>query len=244
MKKNIKPLPCGIKIETNDHLFFFFNASAQLSDISQNFHSRSFHRLHQKHTDVCQNSSTETCVQDPTKGFSAVIGDAIYTQDPGHAVGVSTADCIPLLIASDSSVMAIHAGWKGVENEIVIKSLRGRWQAPERSQVVIGPHIQARSFEVDLDLAVKFNSQYDRYCAELSRSRNRFDVFELSAANAKKAYVNLSLIVLAQLQLCGFTPSQIWISDIDTKTDLNWASYRREGANMGKNLSFVARRSP
>ena len=45
-----------------------------------------------------------------TDGF-----DAVMTDVPGICVGVSTADCIPVLIydAAHHAVCAVHAGWRG-----------------------------------------------------------------------------------------------------------------------------------
>ena len=45
----------------------------------------------------------------------------IYTQKPSFMVGVQSADCLPLLLASEkrTSVMAVHAGWKGLTSGVI-----------------------------------------------------------------------------------------------------------------------------
>ena len=55
-----------------------------------------------------------------TDGF-----DAVMTDVPGICVGVSTADCIPVLIydAAHHAVCAVHAGWRGTVQRIVVKAI-------------------------------------------------------------------------------------------------------------------------
>ncbi|HEY1086209.1 MAG TPA: laccase domain-containing protein, partial [Archangium sp.] len=50
--------------------------------------------------------------------------DALWTDVPGTAVGVRTADCVPVLIEDPRGrVAAVHAGWRGVIDEIVARTI-------------------------------------------------------------------------------------------------------------------------
>ncbi len=52
--------------------------------------------------------------------------DALITTEKGLALGVKTADCVPVLIANKSGdlVSAVHAGWRGTSLEISYKTAR------------------------------------------------------------------------------------------------------------------------
>src|SRR3712207_4563126 len=47
--------------------------------------------------------------------------DAVVTSDNGICIGISTADCIPLLLHDGrrNVIAAVHAGWKGTVHRIV-----------------------------------------------------------------------------------------------------------------------------
>lgn len=79
--------------------------------------------------------------------------DAVFTALSGQKVGVVTADCLPMLMASRDGryVCSVHAGWRGAASGIVENSLalfRQHRVAPEEIVVAIGPHIHACCYEV------------------------------------------------------------------------------------------------
>jgi YfiH family protein len=87
--------------------------------------------------------------------------DAIVTKVPGLAIGVTTADCGPILFADPQAcvVGAAHAGWRGalagvIEATVVAMQRLGA----ERSRIVaaIGPMIQQPNYEVGRDLVENF----------------------------------------------------------------------------------------
>ena len=88
--------------------------------------------------------------------------DAVITNLEGVCIGVSTADCIPLLLfdAKRRVIAAVHAGWRGTVNGIASKALQTMKQIfgtqPEDVQVVVGPGISAASFEVGEEVVEAF----------------------------------------------------------------------------------------
>jgi copper oxidase (laccase) domain-containing protein len=54
-----------------------------------------------------------------------------------------------------------------------------------------------------------------------------------------KFYVCLRSIVKSQIADLVGNDRQIITSEIDTKTNLDWHSFRRDGASFGRNLSFI-----
>jgi YfiH family protein len=81
--------------------------------------------------------------------------DALYTTEPDLAVGVRTADCVPILLADPDAraVAAIHAGWRGSAARIAERTLAGLERElgvePEAWIAVVGPHIGPCCYEVD-----------------------------------------------------------------------------------------------
>jgi copper oxidase (laccase) domain-containing protein len=76
----------------------------------------------------------------------AVEGDAAITSLPGIAVGIQTADCVPILIADKNAlvVAAVHAGWRGIASRIAYKTVKKIVEAysisPADLIAAIGPH--------------------------------------------------------------------------------------------------------
>lgn len=80
--------------------------------------------------------------------------DGVMTDVAGVCIGVSTADCIPLLIYDEAhhAVAAVHAGWRGTVARIAMKAVVAmgmHYQSKaEDLRVVIGPGISQDAFEV------------------------------------------------------------------------------------------------
>ncbi len=107
----------------------------------------------------------------PTEVIEGV--DAVMTNVRGLCVGVSTADCIPILFydAQHQAVCAVHAGWRGTVQRIAQEALRSMHDAygTEASQLkaVIGPGISLKHFEVGDEVYEQFaDAHFDmRYIA-------------------------------------------------------------------------------
>jgi polyphenol oxidase len=82
--------------------------------------------------------------------------DAVWSAEPGVAVGVVTADCVPILVAHRDGrfAAAIHAGWRGSAGRIAARTIRALTREtgarPSDLVAAIGPHIGPCCYEVDL----------------------------------------------------------------------------------------------
>jgi YfiH family protein len=79
--------------------------------------------------------------------------DAVVSTAPGAVVGIVTADCVPILVGQHNAVAAIHAGWRGLAKGVIeaaIAVLDRAAGSPEDRVAVIGPHICAQHYEVDV----------------------------------------------------------------------------------------------
>jgi YfiH family protein len=171
----------------------------------------------------------------PDRCADALIGRAVGRP---VAVGVRVADCVPVLVADESSgdVAAIHAGWRGVVAGVVrvgIERLEaGRTPSGARLVAAIGPCIGSCCFEVGRDVA-----------EQIARASHGARV--VAAERGDKAYVDLRAAVRAQLVAAGVSDARI--DDVPGCTKHETArfhSFRRDGGSSGRMLAAIAARRP
>ena len=90
--------------------------------------------------------------------------DALVTRLEDVAVGVFTADCVPMLFYDKKAgvVGAAHAGWKGTMNGIaknVVAAMSGLGASAGGIQVVFGPSICQGCFEVGDEVVEQFGER-------------------------------------------------------------------------------------
>ena len=85
---------------------------------------------------------------------AVVEADAVWTDVPGVAVAVTTADCIPVVVAdSASSVVAvIHCGWRGAVDGVIEALMRELPVDANNLRAWLGPGICGRCYEVGDDV--------------------------------------------------------------------------------------------
>lgn len=88
--------------------------------------------------------------------------DALMTNLPGVCIGVSTADCIPIILYDPEhhAAAVVHSGWRGTVSNIAgvaVTSLQMAYHTrPEVLQAVIGPGISLQNFEVGDEVYEQF----------------------------------------------------------------------------------------
>lgn len=168
--------------------------------------------------------------------------DALVASAPGVAVGVRTADCVPVLVADPShgAVAAIHAGWRGAVEGVVPAAL-ARLLAKSGGRAAelvaaIGPHIRVASFEVGEDVA----EAIERAMPTLVGAQGPVVVRTPGA----RPHASLAALVAAQLVAAGVHPERIDDVGGDTFAErTRFHSHRRDGARSGRQLSVVVARS-
>ena len=158
--------------------------------------------------------------------------DAIMTDRACVCVGVSTADCIPVLLYDGvhHAVCAIHAGWRGTVSRIVEKAVKAMTETygsqPDDIQAQIGPGISLDSFEVGDEV-------YDAF------AQAGFDMTTISQRQAKW-HIDLPTCNKLQLMTMGVKSERISVSDICTyKTPDTFFSARRLGINSGRIFTAI-----
>lgn len=154
--------------------------------------------------------------------------DASWTDQPNRVLAVMTADCLPLFVSdvSGTVVAAIHAGWKGLLNQIIIKTLSQLPVSSDQLHVWIGPAISQPYFEVGQEVFQQFIDVDERY-----RS-----FFAQSSAPGKWL---LNLPGLAEFQLNQGGVTSVFQSQLCSYHQAEWFySYRREG-QTGRMASLI-----
>ena len=160
--------------------------------------------------------------------------DAFITNQAGIFVGVTVADCTPILIydAQNQAVAAIHAGWRGTVAQLVAKTLKAMQQQfgtrPEGCYAYVGTCIDACSFEVGEEVATQFSDEFK----QLNPTRDKY-------------LVNLKAANLSQLVAFGIPQNQIETSAYSTVlNNADYFSYRHEmakrrGRPCGRMLAVI-----
>jgi YfiH family protein len=101
-----------------------------------------------------------TCYQ-PWPSSARPRADAIVTRMPHLAIGVSTADCGPVLLADPEArvIGAAHAGWRGALTGVIEQTVAAMEKlGGKRGRIVAaaGPMIRQPNYEVGQDLIDRF----------------------------------------------------------------------------------------
>jgi YfiH family protein len=157
--------------------------------------------------------------------------DAHYTSEKNLGLCISTADCIPALIYHENPrwIAAIHAGWRGVENQILkatVQQLLRLNCRPEDMKILVGAHIQKQSFEVEADVKDKL----------IKISKPEF----ADQISDQKYLVDLHRIFEFQMKSLGINLNNVTWEKIDTVTSPEHHSFRRDKENSGRMLSFIS----
>lgn len=179
--------------------------------------------LNQVHSDLVLNLD-HTIDKNSIKTY-----DAAITSVANKVCVVMTADCIPILLTNTQGnfVAAIHAGWRGVENQIINNTIKASNVTSKDIIAYIGPAICSQHFEVGQDVYEVFikldpaNKQFFK-----GRDNSKFDC---------------DLVGIAKLQLInhGLVAQNIYLSNLCTVCNNDkFYSYRKE-KNTGRFASII-----
>jgi len=163
-----------------------------------------------------------------TGGHHNLNADALISRTPGIAVGIFTADCVPILLVNPKKrhVAAVHCGWRGVEKRLVSKTIEqliGTDREAIKTLIIwIGASIRCDSYEVGPEVANLFNTSV--------------------YTPGKPGKFQLDLVKALRLQLLEAGALNVNIEDcnIDTyKCNDSLFSFRAEGGKTGRMMTFV-----
>jgi YfiH family protein len=176
-------------------------------------------------------ATAQQCALEPPPEADAVVSEQI-----GERIAVVTADCVPILLASESgsAVAVVHAGWRGIACGVIgacMSALQLRAARSERITAVIGPHIGPCCYEVDEPVVAALADRFSGALPDASR-------------RTRPGHVLLDLGQLTRVALAagGIEPGRIG-SLLDVCTACHperFHSHRRDGAKAGRQVHFIA----
>lgn len=186
-------------------------------------------RMHQVH------SNTVTWVNTSDLGKKKEQTDGLLTEQKNVFLGVITGDCIPLLLYDKEKhfIGAVHAGWRGVYNEIVTETIRAmiiKGSNPEDILVGIGPSIRVCCYEFGKGDAQKFVTKFPQW-------------HDVVVEKKGKTYLDTQVLVKHQLHELGVLPENIEDAEhctFDKNDDVY--SYRKEGKGFGEFIGIIGRK--
>jgi len=166
--------------------------------------------------------------------FEAV--DALITTLPHTCIGVSTADCVPILLhdAITGAIAAIHAGWRGTVARIAsrtIDMMSSRYASrPTNIKAVIGPSIGPKAFEVGEEVYEAF-------------MKAGFRMDDITMFMNGKWHIDLWKANSLILQEAGMSPTHIQTAARCTYTEYeHFFSARRLGIHSGRIFTGIMKK--
>jgi hypothetical protein len=109
--------------------------------------------------------------------------DAMITKVKGLALGVLTADCVPIIVydSKNKIIGCIHAGWKGALSEIIKKTVNKIKKINSNNKIYasIGPCIGKKNYEIDLNFYKKFlikSKKNKKYFSHKNKNKKLFNL--------------------------------------------------------------------
>lgn len=149
--------------------------------------------------------------------------DALYSSAPGVALGVLTADCLPVLLCDcDGSEIAVaHAGWRGLAAGVLDNTLKLFKQPVNKLTAYLGPAISQQHFEVGAEVRAAFveGSTF----AHIPQRQSAF------SPSSRAGYFQCDLYALARMQLQAAGVLNIYGGEYCSYRDRTlFYSYRRQ----------------
>lgn len=171
-----------------------------------------------------------TLIDTKDKGKKIKGADGLITKEKRVVLGVTTADCLPVLFfePEERIVAVAHAGWEGTLKRVCqkvverIKDLKGN---PAEIVVAVGPHIKSCCYDIDEKRALEFKKEFGQ---------------EVVIKENGQSFLDLTKVNLIQLSKSGIKEKNIEVLPFCTFcSGSQFFSYRKDKENYGEMLSFI-----
>jgi YfiH family protein len=154
--------------------------------------------------------------------------DALITSKNNLGLAIAVADCTPIFLydVKNKVISAVHSGWSGTEQKILLKTLlllqKDYCSEPENIIAYLGPSISQTNYEVGKEVAEKFDQTFVK-------------------PKGEKYILDVSGINYQMLLNFGIPKNQIQKSELCTyEFNTMLHSYRRDGDLSGRSLGVIA----
>lgn len=153
--------------------------------------------------------------------------DALVTDSTGVVLGISIADCVPILLCDPvrHAIGAVHAGWRGTAAgiaQVAVEAMKEHYQSlPENITAFVGPCASVCCYAVGEEVSRQFP-------AEVVSIVGKQQMLDLKQANCK------------DLEMTGVLPRNIEVSSHCTISDSElFHSHRRDGSRSGRMMAVI-----
>ena len=154
--------------------------------------------------------------------------DAAWTDRPGQVAVIQSADCLPILMAHARGdlVVAVHAGWRGLAEDIISQTVAALPGRASDLLAWIGPAISAPHYEVGVEVRDQFVGVWPTLATAF-------------AANPDGNF-QADLKAIARWQLADAGVGLVRDSGLCTAADpARFYSYRRDHGQTGRQASLI-----
>jgi YfiH family protein len=160
--------------------------------------------------------------------------DAIVTDIAGASLGITTADCTPILLADAEAgvIGAAHAGWRGAVTgiaEATVMAMVSLGADPERIVAAIGPTISEPNYEVGPEWAAELLRHHRDAANRISTPEGGREHFDLPGF-VFDHLIGAGVSVVDDLRLCTYAEPKKYFSH-------RWATHK--GIPTGRQLSII-----
>jgi YfiH family protein len=186
------------------------------------------------------------------------VGDIAVTDNPGIALSVRVADCVPILLADarTGAVAAVHAGWRGTAAGAALRAVEKAAEvfgvAPRDLVAAIGPSIGPCCYRVGADVRSAFEAErrwgglVDAWFASapVAAARHGVPGSDPSASgNGPASFLDTWRANADQLVRAGVPADRVHVAGLCTSCHRDlFHSYRVDGDRAGRMLGVIRHR--
>jgi YfiH family protein len=198
---------------------------------------RALLRAYQVHgTEVAAMGAEDPAPPPDSAEQPSVRADGYAVAAPGVAAMAMAADCLPIVLAAEGAVAAVHAGWRGLAAGVLEQGVRALRGVGGRGEIVavLGPCAGACCYEVGEEVHAAFARDGGGGARDLVRAPGRLAA---PPAGSPAATIDLRVIAHRRLRAAGVVEAGDFAAC--TICDERFFSYRREGAAAGRQAAVV-----
>lgn len=162
---------------------------------------------------------------------NGIVGDGLITNQKNFALGVFTADCVPIFLFDrvKNVISILHSGWRGTYDEIIVNSINmfvnDYGSRIDDIEIFVGAHNRVCCYEVGDELINKFLEK-DVFNSSNIYSKNNLNLFECIKASALNK--GISELNISSCNYCTYCSEEV-----------KFYSYRKDKTSLNRILSFI-----